>query len=190
MEEIEVWKDIPGYEGLYQVSNKGRVRSIRREIVRTNNSNYYLDGKILSPSYGGNKYPSVNLWRNKTYKTFTIHRLVSVSFIPNPLNLKYINHKNGNKSDFSIENLEWCTHRENMIHASLNGLMKFHMIGKTGSKHPNSKAVIKMLTNGEFVEEFESMNQAEIKTGIDHNSISRSCRLNRPHKGFIWKFKQ
>lgn len=189
MEEIEVWKDIEDYEGLYQISNIGRVKSIRREIVRTNNSNYFLDGKILSPSYGGNKYPSVNLWRNKTYKTFTIHRLIAIHFIPNPDNLKHINHKNGKKYDFNIDNLEWCTHKENMIHASRNGLIKFHMIGKSGSKHHNSKPIIKLDNAGEFVQEFSSIMEAERTTGIGHSQLSRSCKKNKPFKGFIWKYK-
>ena len=183
--ENEIWKDIPGYEGLYQVSSLGRVKSLDRLIK----GKYILKGIILKPSYGGNKYPSVNFWIDKKYKTFTIHRLVAVSFIENPKNLKFVNHINGNKYDFNISNLEWCTHKQNMIHASKTGLLKPHMIGKTGSKHYRSKPVL-MIKNNEIVCEFESLKDAQKETGINRGTISKYCRLNKPNKNYSWKFKQ
>lgn len=105
---IEIWKDVVGYEGLYQVSNLGNVKSL----------NYRSKGisKILKYSllYG---YPSLSLTKDGIYKTYRIHRLVAIAFIDNPNNKPQVNHKNGNRADNSLNNLEWVTNKENVIHA-------------------------------------------------------------------------
>lgn len=110
----EIWKDIDGYEGLYQVSNLGNVKSL------TNRSNH-KEEKILKLNTNG-KYYLVNICKNTKKKTLLIHRLVAKAFIDNPNNLPQINHINGNKLDNRVENLEWCTCRENIIHSIKTGL--------------------------------------------------------------------
>lgn len=103
---IEIWKDIVGYEGLYQMSNLGRIR---------NNS-------IELKQYTQFGYNSVGLWKDKKCKKFRVHRLVAQAFIPNPHNFPHINHKDGDKSNNNVDNLEWCTYQYNIQHSFANGL--------------------------------------------------------------------
>ena len=110
----EEWRDIEGYEGFYQISNLGNVKSL------TNRSNH-KEEKILKLNTNG-KYYLVNICKNTKKKTLLIHRLVAKAFIDNPNNLPQINHINGNKLDNRVENLEWCTCRENIIHSIKTGL--------------------------------------------------------------------
>lgn len=112
----EIWKDIKDFEGNYQVSNLGRIRSIR-----TSQGTYRERIKKTSISNAG--YEQVNLFKNNESFTKMVHRLVAESFITNPLNKKTVNHINGIKTDNTSTNLEWNTHSENLIHASNTGLI-------------------------------------------------------------------
>jgi hypothetical protein len=106
----EKWKDIEGYEGLYQISNLGRVKSFKK-----NNKSY-----IMKQSNG--KYPSVSFYKNGKEKRFLVHRLVAKSFLTNTENKGTVNHINGIKTDNRVENLEWCTQKENIHHALKTGI--------------------------------------------------------------------
>lgn len=117
----EIWKDIEGYEGMYQVSNLGRVRSLGR-IVKLRDSFRRLSTKVLSPRLKHNGYNQVVLQKDGQRVDVSIHRLVGIAFIPNPENKHQINHKNGIKTDNRVENLEWCTGSENIVHADKTGL--------------------------------------------------------------------
>lgn len=111
----EIWKDIPGFEGYYSISNKGRVLSIRT-------------GKMKKPStYNNKSYPTVSLWVNGIPTRKSIHRLVAELFIPNPENKTQVNHIDGDKTNYSINNLEWVTPSENMTHAFKNNLVDFQV---------------------------------------------------------------
>lgn len=122
-EEKEIWKDIKGYEGLYQVSNLGRIKSLQRYRISKSGTNQNVNEKILKQSCGKtNKYLNVTLAKNKKNKTFQIHRLAALNFIPNPNNYPQVNHKDGNKQNNCVDNLEWCTCKENINHAWKNGL--------------------------------------------------------------------
>ena len=117
---MEIWQDIEGYEGYYQVSNKGRVKSLRRNI-------------FLKPSIqerGNHKRSSVKLCVNKKNGTARIHRLVAKAFIPNPLGYRTVNHKDGNSLKNNVENLEWCSQKQNVQHAIKTGLRKTHKFDK------------------------------------------------------------
>lgn len=104
--DTETFVDIEGYEGLYQISNFGRVWSVRKEI--------YMKGGLVGP------YPSVSLTKNGHYDTFTIHRLVAKAFIPNPLDLPQVNHKDENPLNNCVDNLEWCTAKYNSNYGTRN----------------------------------------------------------------------
>lgn len=112
----EVWKDIVGYEGLYQVSNLGRVKSLARKMKVTNPEREYIkEGRIVSFTYLRG-YPVVNFHIDKKRKCFKIHRLVAIAFVPNPLGLSQVNHKDHNKTNNQETNLEWVSNRENCTH--------------------------------------------------------------------------
>ena len=112
----ETWKDIAGYEGFYQVSNSGRVKSLDRYMDRLDGKRGYRISKILKPQYNWKGYKSVTLKKNGTYKPMFAHRLVALHFIPNTENKPQVNHINGIKDDNRVENLEWCTAKENIQH--------------------------------------------------------------------------
>lgn len=112
----EIWKDIKGYEGYYQVSNLGRIRSLDRYIATVGNPSgqRLIRGKILRPSKrvmsnGKDGYYSVTLYKRGVDTLFNVHRLVAETFIPNPNNLPCVNHKDENKHNNMADNLEWCT---------------------------------------------------------------------------------
>lgn len=116
----EIWKDIPGYEEKYQVSNLGRVKTLKHKY-KQHRGIRIVNEKILKPSLANNGYYRVSLGRNNQK---LIHRLVAKAFIPNPKNKRTINHKDGNKLNNNIKNLEWNTHQENNLHAFKNNLIK------------------------------------------------------------------
>lgn len=111
----EVWKDIYGYEGLYQISNIGNVKSCDRYVfagIGSNHKYQHIKEHLLKQK-GGGKYIQVILSKNGKTKAFTIHRLVAQAFIPNPDNLPCINHKDENPKNNRVDNLEWCTYKYN-----------------------------------------------------------------------------
>lgn len=118
----EVWKSIEGYEGLYEVSNLGRVKSLQGKKG---------DNYILSPISNVDGYCVVGLRKKGIYKQFRIHRIVAKHFIPNPENKSTVNHIDGNKQNNCVSNLEWCTMRENIKHAYANRLIECEKISKS-----------------------------------------------------------
>lgn len=130
----EVWKYIEGYEGKYQVSNMGRVKSVERKVKHPKGGLMILRSRILKPASAAGGYAVVNLSKKNKAKLMYIHRAVALSFLDNPKNKQQVNHINGNKRDNSASNLEWCTPKENMKHASSSGLVKHN-----GSQSVNSK---------------------------------------------------
>ena len=128
----ELWKDIKGYEGCYQVSNLGRIKSLDR---MTNNQygEYFMKGRILKNSIIKDKgYCRVSLNNGNGKISTRVHRLVAEAFIPNPENKPEVNHKDGNKLNNCVSNLEWCTNKENIEHSIRTGL-KRHCNGCSNS---------------------------------------------------------
>ena len=111
---MEEWKSIPGYEGLYEVSNLGRVRSVEK----CDRFNRKILSKILKPNYVSG-YLRVGMYKNKTFKYYLIHRLVAQAFLPNPDNLPQVNHKDEDKSNNRVDNLEWCDRSYNMNYGTV-----------------------------------------------------------------------
>lgn len=118
---MEKWKEIPGYEGLYEVSSYGKVRSMSRLRIDKNGRPYTKVGKVLKDK-DTNGYREVGLYKDSICTYFKIHRLVAMAFIPNPDNKPCVNHKDGNKANNIKSNLEWVTYGENSIHAVDSGL--------------------------------------------------------------------
>lgn len=117
----EVWRTIKDYEGYYEVSNLGNVRSLARIIVGKDGLKYNVEPKVLKAGIGGAGYPTVSLLKHGKPKTFTIHRLVAESFIPNLDNKRTVNHQDRCKTNNHVSNLEWATHSENYRHALATG---------------------------------------------------------------------
>lgn len=118
-----MWKDIKDFEGLYQISDRGEVKSLSRSVKGPYGSVHTLKEKLLKPWDAGG-YNRVTLRKDGRESFVAVHRLVATAFIDNPNHLRVVNHKNGNKKDNRVENLEWCTDTENQLHSFKLGLSK------------------------------------------------------------------
>lgn len=166
MKSNEIWKDIPEYEGLYQASNLGRIKSL-----------LYGKEKILKTRIHPLGYELINL-KNKTYR---VHYLVAQAFIPNPNNLPEINHKNEIKNDNRVENLEWCSREYNCNYGNLPSKVSKRF----------AKAVMLIDERSEFqpIMPFESAMMAERLMGIDHSSIIKCCKGKiKTAGGYVWRY--
>ncbi len=122
---MEIWKDIINFEGFYQVSNYGRVKSLERKIPHWKSERLQvIKEKILKPSKDGKGYPLVVFQIENEMKAIKIHRLVATAFVPNPENKPQVNHIDGIKTNNHFSNLEWCNNSENVLHAYKLGLNK------------------------------------------------------------------
>ena len=160
---MEVWKDIIDYEGLYQVSNLGRVKSVDR-IVNNDKKKYKLKGILLSKCISKKGYYIVSLCKNSKSKTFLVHRLVSNAFIKNNLNKPCVNHIDGVKTNNKVSNLEWCTYKENTQHALKNKLMNInhmYVINKKSYKDVYILYKKEVLSQREIAERY-NVNQSTI----------------------------
>lgn len=156
----EEWRDIAGYEGLYQVSNLGRVKSL--------NYRHTGKGKILKPDKNKYGYLQVTLYKNGKYNRRFVHRLVARMFIPNHKNLPQINHKDENKENNRIDNLEWCDAKYNINYGTRNERAAKSLL--------NNKYRSKPVLCVETGKVFSSAMEAERKTGADHSNITKCCR--------------
>lgn len=120
---MEIWKPVIGYEGLYEVSNYGNIKSLKRTVNRGKCHRTWEEHQ-LKYSVDLKGYFRTNLAKDGINRTVKVHRLVAEAFIPNPMNLPQVNHKDGNKQNNSVKNLEWCTHSENQKHACMMGLKR------------------------------------------------------------------
>jgi len=188
MNQKEIWKPIKGYEGYYEISNRGRVKSLERDIW--NGHNYYKSKEIImKPAPNSDGYPQIPLCMNGKSTSIAIHRLVAIAFIPNPNNLPMVNHKDGDKTNNLPYNLEWCTNRDNIIHGfRILGRRPSHL-GKFGYDNHLSKEVIQLDLNGNEINRFGSTREVERETGFQHSNISACC-IGKRHTsyGYRWKY--
>lgn len=189
----EIWKDIKEYEGLYQVSNLGNVRSLGRYVKNKNNKLQYFPEKILKT---GNvqEYLKVTLSNNNKQRYYRVHRLVAEAFISNPENKPEVNHIDGDKKNNCVDNLEWCNRSENEKHAYKNGLAKPSQKQKNAvakyARENYSKKVIQYDLNGKFIKEWNSMSDVWRELGIRPSYICRCCKgLRNQTYGYKWKYK-
>lgn len=167
----EIWKDIKGYEGLYKISNKGRIKSLY---------NYKRDGTdILVPKIKHGYY-QIGLRKNKIRKWLQVHRLIAEAFIPNPNKYPQINHKDENKLNNNIDNLEWCTVSYNNTYGT--------RIEKV--KNKTSKPVIKYDKNMNFIKEYPSIVIASMENNVTAGNIIMVCKGRyKQIKGYIYAYK-
>ena len=155
----EIWNNIEGYEGLYQISNQGRVKSLKQGKER-----------ILKPANNGKGYLQVQLYKNGEKKMCLIHRLVALTFIPNPQNLPQVNHKTEDKTDNRVENLEWCSSKYNMNYGTRTQRQAEKM---TNGKL--SKPVLQYTKDGIFIKEWRSTHDVERNLEFNQGYISSCC---------------
>ena len=183
----EIWKDIPHYEGLYQVSNYGRVKSVGRyvEYVREGKTQkHWVPERIKAQSLKPNGYQTLQLFKNNKAKNEYVHRLVAMAFIPNPDNLPQVNHKDEDKANNIVDNLEWC---DNSYNQKYNGKQK-RSAETLKMECKTSTQIIKCDMEGNELEYYLSMREAEKLNGLANGVISAYFRKGYSQcGGFTWK---
>lgn len=171
----EEWRDVPGFEGYFQISNKGNVKRLSRVV----NGKVYIES-IVQPNIG--RYIQVSLSANGKRRRFLVHRLVAMAFISNPNEYGYVNHIDENKHNNHVDNLEWCTQKHNCNHGTRTARIKSNM--------PQNKKVIQLTMDGEFVAEYPTIQDAARQTRICAGHICDVCKGNREFaNGFKWRYK-
>lgn len=185
--EKEIWKEIKDYEGLYQVSNVGRVKSLDRYVRSKNNSTQLKKGRLLKMQTDKDGYLTICL-RRTNCKKFQVHRLVAQAFIPNPNNYPQVNHKNEIKDDNRVENLEYCDCYYNINYGTRNERTGQKL--RNNSKHSLPIVQIDIKTNL-LVAEFPSIMEAERQTGFMEQAIRSCCKgRTKTSYGFKWQYKE
>lgn len=171
---MEEWKDIKGYEGLYQVSNEGRVKSVRNQ-------------KLMKPKTDKKGYKVIQFSVNGERKAFKVNRLVAQAFIENPNNLPCTNHKDCNPTNNRVENLEWCDYTYNNHYANRVEKASIKMVNNPKI----SREVYKYTLDGDLIAKYPSANEAQRDMGINRSrGVSMCCRGIIPtYKGYKWSYK-
>ena len=206
MEEKEIWKDIEGFEGLYQVSNMGRVKSVKRTVWDSRGCYRTVPEKILKPRKERGDYLMVGLYKDARGKNYKIHRLVAIAFCENPENYNEVNHINEDKSDNRAINLEWCSRSYNNTYndraKKVGKKIGKKLRGRKQSEESIKKRVEKLTNNPKLskpviaihkinglILEFSSAHEAERETGIDHSNIIKCCQGKKNScGGFYWMY--
>ena len=173
---MENWKEIAEYEGLYEVSDMGRVRSLK-----------FGKEKILKPRKHTCGYLHVNLCKDGHVKTLKVHRVVAEAFIPNPQGLDTVNHKDEVKTNNTVSNLEWMSLKDNINYGTHN-----KRVSEANINHPSHSKQVQMCDRkGNLLAAFPSLREAERVTGIDHSHISSCCNGKlKSAGGYKWRYIQ
>lgn len=175
----EEWKDIEGFEGIYQISTYGRVRSCDRYVKNSNSGYRFVPSQILSGYKDKDNYCGIVLYNQRKHKNCKVHQLVAKAFIPNPNGYREINHKDENPSNNNVDNLEWCDRRYNNTY---NG--RAIRVGITQSKKINQYA-----KSGELIKQWSSSREPQKALGYASGNIIKVCK-GKAHTayGYVWKY--
>lgn len=175
----EIWKPVPGFIDYYQVSNMGRVRSLDRKVNHNKGGSAVKRGRILKPNFDKDGYYAYCLCYKNKKKTQRAHRLVAEAFIDNPSNLPCVNHKDENKTNNAVDNLEWCDIKYNTNYnnaPSRRGLSR-------------RKPIIQKSLNGKHIKLWSGRAEAQAALGVSGGNITSCCRGNRKTAyGYIWEY--
>lgn len=174
---IEEWKNIVGYEGLYMVSNLGRIKSL----------NYHNEHReeIMKPNVWNGGYLKIGLYKNGKFKRYFVHRIVAEAFIPNTENKPYIDHINTLRSDNRVENLRWCTRQENMNNPLTLVKHKQKMLGNGC----NNKPIVQLSTDNSLLGVYKSITSASKQLGYNNGYIGQCCNGQREKMyGYQWQY--
>ena len=184
IQDLEVWKDIKGYEGLYQVSNLGRVKSLERIIIKKNGKKQTIRERILKPKTEWNGYLRITLANGSgKKKSFFVHRIVCEAFHENPEDKPCVNHIDENKTNNVASNLEWCTVTENINHGTRNA-----RVGEAVAK-ALSKPVGQYTLDGKLIKIWQSTIEVERRLGFAQGNISKVAQgKQKTAYGYVWKY--
>lgn len=175
----EVWKDVVGYEGIYQVSSLGMVKSLSREVRNGYNYSrvYKLEETILKNTFRGD-YKIAILSKDGVKKSISIHRLVALTFIPNPNNLPQVNHKDEDKTNNRVDNLEWCTRKYNINYGT----------SITRRSNNRYKPIYKCDLHGNVIKRYDSSTHAKLD-GYCNSNIIKCCKGKLlTYRGYKWRY--
>ena len=185
----EIWKPITNYEGLYEVSNLGNVKSLEKTILRSDGIKKHLPNRVLNPYINNDGYSVVNLYKDKKTQTFYVHRLVAEAFIQNPENKPFIDHiipvRVGGTNE--ISNLRWCTIEENNNNPITRERIR---VVSEETRKKRYKPILQYTLSGELIREWSCAMDAQKALGINNSHIYDCARGERKTcGGYIWKYK-
>lgn len=191
----ELWKDVKGYEGLYQVSNMGRVRSLDHEAEVTRDCITFVmrkKGKVLSPTRRQHGYVGVMLYgkgghATRGFKTFSVHRLVAEAFVENPNGYDEVNHLDECKTNNRADNLEWCDRKYNTNY----GTTQKRRAEKARNNPTRSRQIVQKDLDGEVIKIWPSMGEIRRQTGYAQANICRCCQGSKSYShayGYKWEY--
>lgn len=187
---METWKDVPGYEGLYQVSNLLKVRSLPRYRTGKNGSRFLMKGQLIQPHFKSHYY-QVAFSIDKQRKDVLFHRIIALLFVPNPNNKPHVNHINGNRKDNRPENLEWVTPSENLKHAYKYLGRKYipPFKNKLSKDIPLAKSIQISKIDGTIIGIYPCMKDAAKELNLQRSLMTLVAQGKRPsHKGYVIKY--
>lgn len=179
----EEWNEVEGFEGIYDISNCGRIR-VRDRLISCDKWEFIRKGRIMKPTPSGRDYLAVNLTNGLIKKRDYVHIMVAKAFVQNPDNKPQVNHKDGDKSNNHYTNLEWATSQENINHAFENNLNK-HV--QKNDKH-RSKPVLQLSPNMEIIKRFPSISQVNRDLGFRVPNIVKAIKDQIQSHGYFWAY--
>lgn len=188
LKDSEIWKQVTGYEGLYEISSWGRIKSLAKyKRGRCNSQCLAKERVIFEFSTNKNNYPHFSLYNNGVAKKYRVHSLVAEHFCikPSTTEALVVNHIDGNKKNNYYQNLEWCTHKQNINHAFDTGLNK----RVTQETNPKNKKIIQKSQSGELINEYYSIAEAQRQTGFQSSNIVNVLKQRKKTAyGFKWEY--